>query len=81
MTLNSLKLPFVLAVGLTVGAVAHQAFAGQGHMTAALESLKSARNQLENATADKGGHRAKAIKLVDDAIEETKAGIEFDKQH
>ena len=48
----------------------------QPHMQAALDALESARTNLDKADADKGGHRAKAIDLVKDAIAEVKAGIE-----
>ena len=47
----------------------------QPHMQAALDALKSARNNLDKAEADKGGHRAKAIELVNHAIDEVNAGI------
>jgi hypothetical protein len=50
--------------------------ADQPHMTAALAALESAKNNLERATGGKGGHRAKAISLVKDAIDEVKKGIE-----
>lgn len=53
----------------------------QKKMGAALDNLQDARNKLENATADKGGHRVKAMKAVDTAIKETKAGIKWDKEH
>jgi hypothetical protein len=48
----------------------------QPHMTAALNALKSALNNLNQAEADKGGHRANAMSLVNQAISEVKAGIE-----
>jgi hypothetical protein len=48
----------------------------QPHMTAALAALESAKNNLEHATADKGGHRQNAIDLVKDAISEVKKGID-----
>ena len=48
----------------------------QPHMTTALAALESAKNNLEHATSDKGGHRAQAIDLVKDAIDEVKKGIE-----
>ena len=48
----------------------------QPHMQAALEFLRNAKSDLERATTDKGGHRVNAIKLVDQAIDETKKGIE-----
>jgi hypothetical protein len=57
------------------------AFPNQPNMEAALTALQQARASLEKATADKGGHRVKAMKLVDDAIAEVKAGIEFAKKN
>ena len=54
----------------------HAASPDQPHMQAALEALESARNNLDKANADKGGHRANAIQLVKDAIAEVKMGIE-----
>lgn len=52
----------------------------QPHMRAALNSLQTAKNQLQAATADKGGHRAKAIDLVNAAIAEVNRGIAFDNR-
>ncbi len=54
---------------------AASAVVDQPNMQQALDRLKDARNDLEKATADKGGHRAKAIDFVKRAIEEVKAGI------
>lgn len=48
----------------------------QPHMQAALAALKTALNDLNQAEADKGGHRANAIRLVNQAITEVNAGIE-----
>lgn len=53
----------------------------QPHMREALTSLRAARMHLDKAVPDKGGHRVKAIALVDDAIKETEAGIAFDNHH
>jgi hypothetical protein len=53
----------------------------QPHMRAALVTLKTAAEQLEKATPDKGGHRVKAMALTAQAIDEVKAGIEFDNKH
>lgn len=50
--------------------------ADQPHMTAALAALESAKNNLDRASADKGGHRAKALELVRSAISEVKKGID-----
>jgi len=53
----------------------------QPYMKSALGSLQAAQGQLNRATADKGGHRAKAMTLVAGAIDEVKAGIAFDNRH
>ena len=50
-------------------------------MNAALTELQAARQELEVAVADKGGHRVRAISLVDDAINETQAGIDYARTH
>ena len=47
----------------------------QPHMRAALDHLRNAKTKLEKATADKGGHRAKAIDLINQAIAEANLGI------
>jgi hypothetical protein len=69
-------LTFVLGLSLAGHAFAQP----QPHMTAALASLESAKASLEKATADKGGHRVKAIELINSAIEEVKKGIEAGKK-
>lgn len=50
----------------------------QPHMKAALKLLQESDDQLQKATADKGGHRVKAREHVKNAIEEVKKGIAFD---
>jgi hypothetical protein len=54
----------------------HVLFPDQPHMQAALDALMSARNNLDKAAPDKGGHRAKAIDLVKQAIDKVQKGIE-----
>ena len=51
----------------------------QPHMTAALAALESAKNNLDHATNDKGGHRARALDIIKDAMDEVKKGIEAGK--
>jgi hypothetical protein len=46
-------------------------------MERAVSALYQALGSLRESTADKGGHRAKAMDLVRQAISETQAGIEF----
>ena len=47
----------------------------QPNMRSALDHLKDAKRNLESATADKGGHRVKAIDYVNRAIDEVNEGI------
>lgn len=74
---------WVLALGvlLLAGFVAGLANADQPHMMAARDHLRAARNQLQTADADKGGHRVKAIERVNEAIAEVDRGIEFERNH
>jgi len=48
----------------------------QPNMQAALDHLRQAKDNLERASSDKGGYRKKAIDEVEDAISETKKGID-----
>ncbi|MFQ6537829.1 MULTISPECIES: hypothetical protein [Aphanothece] len=68
---------------LAVAAVAFQvpALADQPNMKSALMSLNQARTSLEKAAHDKGGHRVKALKAIDEAIREVEAGIDYDRLH
>ena len=52
----------------------------QPNMKAALSHLEKAEAALKRATDDKGGHRVKAIGLVNEAIEQTKKGIAHDNK-
>ena len=55
--------------------------ADQPRMEAALEALRNAKRELDAATSDKGGHRARALKLVNQAMAEVERGIRFDRRH
>ena len=71
----------VAATGLAtlgaLGASATTASAYQGNMEHALSSLYQAVESLRQATPNKGGHREKALQLIDQAIGEVRAGIAF----
>ncbi len=68
-----------LALGSTL--LAPAAFAQpQPHMRVALRNLEEARAQLELNSNDKGGHRVKAISLINQAIEEVRRGMAPDRQ-
>ncbi|QJP14036.1 hypothetical protein G3545_10475 [Starkeya sp. ORNL1] len=69
-----------LAVGM-VGAAATPAAAYQGNMERAMSALYQALASLRESTPNKGGHREKAMELVQQAIAETQAGIVFADEH
>jgi hypothetical protein len=64
-----------------LGASVNSADAYQGNMERALASLYQALGELRQATANKGGHRAKAMDLIEQAIAQTQAGVEFADEH
>jgi hypothetical protein len=64
-------LPLVAAVSAT------PAHADQPRMQEALNHLQRALDSLQRASADKGGHRVEAIRLVRAAIVQVERGIEF----
>ena len=66
-----------LAGALLAGCALHH----QGHMDKALTALNVAAQQLGLATPDKAGHIQAALKLVQQAIDETQAGIAFANEH
>jgi hypothetical protein len=53
----------------------------QPHMEAARDSLQKAKAELQIAEHNKGGHRAKAVGLVNNAIAEVNRGIQFAQKH
>jgi hypothetical protein len=77
------RLPALLSLLLLVlgGFLLGRAQADQPHMQAALDHLRGARRQLEVADADKGGHRVKALRLVNEAASEVERGIQFERNH
>lgn len=76
----------LLVVGLILS------FAGSGftqappparhpHIRAAMRDLRQAANQLGQAAHDYGGHRAKALQLVEQAEGELRAALEWAQAH
>jgi hypothetical protein len=53
----------------------------QPHMENALQALRAARSELQQAAANKGGHRERAIGLTDAAIREVEAGMAYADGH
>jgi uncharacterized membrane-anchored protein YhcB (DUF1043 family) len=71
------RVVIALVIGLFIGsAMGSWAAINQPHMKAALEALEKAKMELAVAEHNKGGHRAKAIELVNKAIAQTKKGVE-----
>jgi hypothetical protein len=66
-----------LAVATAGGFFIGAASADQPHMAAALDALRTARSELDMARANKGGHRERAMRLIDDAIAEVKLGMDY----
>jgi hypothetical protein len=50
-------------------------------MSAAMGHLQQAKSELERAAPNKGGHREKAIQLVDEAIRQVQEGEAYYQQH
>jgi hypothetical protein len=76
-----MKARTILAAVMLLGIVAIAgAVPDQPNMQAARANLTTARNELQRATANKGGHRANAIGLVNSAIAEVNAGIAYDRR-
>jgi hypothetical protein len=66
-----------IATSLCIG----YALGAQPHMDEAVAILQSARAELGKAEPNKGGHREKAMGLIDQAITEVRAGIAFAASH
>ena len=81
--LRHLATALVFVLTLTAGFFAGCVTAAerQPHMRTALDSLRVAKRELVAADNDKGGHRAKALELVNSAITEVESGISFDNRH
>jgi outer membrane murein-binding lipoprotein Lpp len=62
-----------LGGGLLAGCTLHH----QGHMNSALAALNIAASDLGQATPDKAGHVAAALKYTQQAIDEVEAGMAY----
>ncbi|HEY2323766.1 MAG TPA: hypothetical protein VGJ82_12995 [Thermoanaerobaculia bacterium] len=74
--------PILTLVVLLGGSfVAGHVHAAQNRMVAARDQLRAARSELHAAVADKGGHRERAMQLIDSAIAQVDDGIAFARGH
>ena len=71
----------LLAAAAIVASAAAPVSADQPKMQAAKVDLQKAQNSLRRATADKGGHRERALDLVAKAITAVDNGIDYDRTH
>jgi len=69
-------LGFAAAAVLTAD-LATEAAAAQPNMQEALRALNAALRSLDKAAPNKGGHRSRAMALVEQAIQEVRAGIAY----
>jgi hypothetical protein len=53
----------------------------QPNMQAAMQYLQQAQQSLQNAFSDKGGHRERALQLVNQAMGEVQAGMQYADRH
>jgi hypothetical protein len=80
--LTTVLLAAALALVVAFGVVrTASARAPQPHMKSALKYLEAAGGELAKATADKGGHREKAMSLTAEAIGQVQKGISFDNNN
>jgi hypothetical protein len=59
----------------------HEMAEHEPHMSAALGHLQEARAELDKAASNKGGHKEKALQLVDEAIQQVRQGEVYYEQH
>jgi len=77
---------FAVLIGLSIyslgrPAQTHEMAEHEPHMSAALGHLQEARAELEKAASNKGGHKEKALQLVDQAIQQVRQGEVYYEQH
>ena len=74
-------LAVIAAVVIVASLAAPISAVDQPRMQAARVDLQNAQNSLRKATADKGGHRERAMELVGQALTAVNNGIEYDRTH
>ena len=69
--------PVVIAIAVVSSLGIGYALGAQPHMSETIALLRSARAELAAATPNNGGHRERALGLIDQAIEQVREGIAF----
>lgn len=70
-----------LVAGPAATLAASPAMANQGNMDAAMRALENALAALRRATPNKGGHKERAVGLIEQAMAEVQAGIAYAAEH
>jgi len=76
-TRQRLLIALTIATSMGIG----YALAQQPHMETTLRLLQDAHHELEQAVPNKGGHRERALALIDQAIAQVRDGIAFAAHH
>jgi hypothetical protein len=83
--LAKISATLVMATALSLGFATTRASKAcaewQDDMNQAIEHLRQAKNDLEHAAANKGGHRENAMHMIDQAIGEVQAGKAYANSH
>ena len=77
---------FAVLIGLSIYSLGrpaqnHEMAEHEPHMSAALGHLQEARAELEKAASNKGGHKERAMQLVDQAIQQVRDGERYYMEH
>jgi hypothetical protein len=78
---TSLPRSLVLGGAIATSRCIGYALGAQPHMDEAVAILQSARAELAKAEPNKGGHRERALGLIDQAVAEVRSGIAFAATH
>ena len=78
---STLALLFTLGLYSIVHAQTALMARHEPHMSAAMGHLEQAKAELEKAAPNKGGHRERAMQLVDQAMQQVQEGEQYYLQH
>ncbi len=75
--MKKLSVAILIALSLVLGFTAGRASADQPHMQAAKEDINAAMDDLRQAESNKGGHKERAMGLLNQALIEVQLGIDY----
>jgi O-acetylhomoserine/O-acetylserine sulfhydrylase-like pyridoxal-dependent enzyme len=68
-----------IGAALAIGGAALFFASGQSTVRAAIRALERARNHMEHAAHDFGGHRKEAMAATDEAIKQLRIALQYDR--